>query len=73
VAELAKHYGIARNTVMKALYRLSEDGLVEIVPNWERFGRGTKASGTTRWARQASELGCSEATPRPSGTVSTGL
>lgn len=44
VAELAKHSGIARNTVMKGLCRLSEDVLVEIVPSWERFGRGTKAS-----------------------------
>lgn len=37
VAELAQHYGVARNTVMKALRRLAEDGLVEIVPNWGTF------------------------------------
>jgi len=28
---------VARNTVMKALRRLAEDGLVEIVPNWGTF------------------------------------
>ena len=37
VAELAHHYGVARNTVIKALRRLAEDGLVEIVPNWGTF------------------------------------
>jgi len=37
VAELAQHYGVARNTVMKALRRLAEDGLVEIVPNGGTF------------------------------------
>ena len=37
VAELAQHYRVARNTVMKALRRLAEDGLVEIVPNWGTF------------------------------------
>jgi DNA-binding GntR family transcriptional regulator len=31
------HYGVARNTVIKALRRLADDGLVEIVPNWETF------------------------------------
>jgi DNA-binding GntR family transcriptional regulator len=33
VAELAQHYGMARNTVVKALCRLAQDGPVEIVPN----------------------------------------
>jgi len=37
VAELAEHYGVARNTVIKALRRLADDGLVEIVPNWGTF------------------------------------
>jgi DNA-binding GntR family transcriptional regulator len=37
VAELAEHYGVARNTVIKALRRLAEDGLVETVPNWGTF------------------------------------
>jgi DNA-binding GntR family transcriptional regulator len=37
VAELAEHYGVARNTVMKALRRLADDGLVESVPNWGTF------------------------------------
>jgi DNA-binding FadR family transcriptional regulator len=42
VAELAQHYGVARNTVIKALRRLADDGLVEIVPNWETFRRGNR-------------------------------
>jgi DNA-binding GntR family transcriptional regulator len=37
VAELAQHYGVARNTIAKALRRLADDGLVEIVPNWGTF------------------------------------
>jgi len=37
VAELAQHHGVARNTVIKALRRLADDGLVEIVPNWGTF------------------------------------
>jgi DNA-binding GntR family transcriptional regulator len=37
VAELAQHYGVARNTVTKALRRLADDGLIEIVPNWGTF------------------------------------
>jgi DNA-binding GntR family transcriptional regulator len=37
VAELAQRYGVARNTVIKALRSLAEDGLVEIVPNWGTF------------------------------------
>ena len=37
VADLARHYGVARNTVIKALRRLAEDGLIEIVPNWGTF------------------------------------
>jgi DNA-binding GntR family transcriptional regulator len=28
MAELAQHYGVARNTVIKALRRLADDGLV---------------------------------------------
>ena len=37
VADLAQHYGVARNTVIKALRRLAEDGLIEIVPNLGTF------------------------------------
>ena len=37
VADLGQHYGVARNTVMKALRRLTNDGLIEIVPNWGTF------------------------------------
>lgn len=37
VAALAEHYGVARNTILKALRRLAEDGLVEVVPNWGTF------------------------------------
>ena len=37
VADLAQQYGVARNTVTKALRRLAEDGLVEIVPSWGTF------------------------------------
>ena len=34
VADLAQPYGVARNTVTKALRRLADNGLVEIVPIW---------------------------------------
>jgi DNA-binding GntR family transcriptional regulator len=37
VADLAQHYGVARNTVTKALRRLADDGLSEIVPSWGTF------------------------------------
>jgi DNA-binding GntR family transcriptional regulator len=37
VAELAAHYQVARNTITKALRRLADDGLIEIVPNWGTF------------------------------------
>ena len=37
VAELAAHYRGARNTITKALRRLADDGLIEIVPNWGTF------------------------------------
>jgi DNA-binding GntR family transcriptional regulator len=37
VAELATHYEVARNTIAKALRRLADDGLIEIVPNWGTF------------------------------------
>ena len=37
VAELAAHYRVARNTITKALHRLADDGLIEIVPNWGTF------------------------------------
>lgn len=36
-ADLAARYGVARNTVIKALRRLADDGLIEIVPNWGTF------------------------------------
>jgi DNA-binding GntR family transcriptional regulator len=37
VAELAQHYGVARNAVIRALRRLTEDGLVKIAPNCGTF------------------------------------
>ena len=37
MAGLAQQYGVARNTIIKALRRLAEDGLIEIVPNWGTF------------------------------------
>jgi hypothetical protein len=39
VAELAQHYGVAGNTVIKTLRRMADDGLVEIVPNWGNIAR----------------------------------
>ena len=29
--------GVARNTIMKALRRMADDDVVEIVPNWGTF------------------------------------
>lgn len=37
VADLAEHYGVARGTVAKALRRLADAGLVNVVPNWGTF------------------------------------
>jgi len=37
VAALAEHYQVSRSTVAKALRRLADDGLVEIVPQWGTF------------------------------------
>jgi DNA-binding GntR family transcriptional regulator len=37
VAALAEHYGVSRASVSKALRRLADDGLVEIVPAWGTF------------------------------------
>jgi GntR family transcriptional regulator len=37
VGELAAHYAVARNTVLKALRRLEADGLIRIVSNWGTF------------------------------------
>jgi DNA-binding GntR family transcriptional regulator len=37
VAELAKEYGVARSTVVAALRRMENDGLVAIVSNWGTF------------------------------------
>jgi DNA-binding GntR family transcriptional regulator len=37
VADLASHYGVARATVAKAMRRIADDGLVEIVPQWGTF------------------------------------
>lgn len=39
VAELAAHYGVAKNTVLRVLRRLAADGLVDVVPNWGTFKR----------------------------------
>jgi DNA-binding GntR family transcriptional regulator len=37
IAALAEHYEVSRATVAKALRRLADDGLVEIVPQWGTF------------------------------------
>ncbi len=37
VASLAEHYSTSRATVAKALRRLADDGLIEIVPQWGTF------------------------------------
>jgi DNA-binding GntR family transcriptional regulator len=37
VAALAEQYRVSRASVSKALRRLAEDGLVEIVPAWGTF------------------------------------
>jgi GntR family transcriptional regulator len=37
IAALAEHYGTSRATVAKAMRRLADDGLVEIVPQWGTF------------------------------------
>jgi DNA-binding GntR family transcriptional regulator len=37
MASLAERYGVSRATVAKALRRMADDGLVEIVPQWGTF------------------------------------
>lgn len=37
IAALAKEYGVSRATVAKALRRIADDGLLEIVPQWGTF------------------------------------
>lgn len=37
IASLAAHYEVSRATVAKALRRLADDGLVEVVPQWGTF------------------------------------
>ena len=37
IALLAEQYGVSRATVAKALRRMADDGLVEIVPQWGTF------------------------------------
>jgi DNA-binding GntR family transcriptional regulator len=37
MAALAVEYGVSRASVAKALRRLADDGLVEIVPQWGTF------------------------------------
>jgi DNA-binding GntR family transcriptional regulator len=37
VAELAEHYAVASRTVARALRRLADEGLVQIVPRWGVF------------------------------------
>jgi GntR family transcriptional regulator len=37
IASLAGHYDVSRATVAKALRRMADDGLVEIVPQWGTF------------------------------------
>ena len=40
VIALAAHYGVSRSTVSKAVHRLAEAGLVEVVPQWGTFVTG---------------------------------
>jgi GntR family transcriptional regulator len=40
IATLAGEYGVSRATVAKALRRMADDGLVEIVPQWGTFRAG---------------------------------
>jgi DNA-binding GntR family transcriptional regulator len=37
MAALADEYGVSRASVAKALRRIANDGLVEIVPQWGTF------------------------------------
>lgn len=37
IAALADAYSVSRATVAKALRRLADDGLVEVVPQWGTF------------------------------------
>jgi len=37
IASLAEQYGVSRATVAKALRRMADDGLVEVVPQWGTF------------------------------------
>jgi len=37
IASLAEYYDVSRATVAKALRRMADDGLVEIVPQWGTF------------------------------------
>ena len=37
VADLAEHYQVARGTVAKALRRLADDDLVNVVAHWGTF------------------------------------
>ena len=37
IASLAAQYGVSRATVAKALRRMADDGLVEVVPQWGTF------------------------------------
>ena len=37
IASLAGHYGVRRATVAKALRRMADDGLVEVVPQRGTF------------------------------------
>ena len=37
IASLAENYGVSRATVAKALRRMADDGLVEVVPQWGTF------------------------------------
>ncbi len=37
IAALAEQYGVSRATAAKAVRRLADDGLVEVVPQWGTF------------------------------------
>jgi DNA-binding GntR family transcriptional regulator len=47
VAELAGHYHVAKNTVLRVLRKLETDGLVEVVPNWGTFRKQEPGTDTS--------------------------
>ena len=39
LSELAEQYSVSTRTVNKAIRKIADDGLVEVVPNWGVFRR----------------------------------